>query len=120
MEGYINQKYIKVVTHQDESLDTISINFWINNNKRIDLKIYFKNDNTPGTHKLQNNDNELYQMEHETHNFTYSAYHLREVGQSLKHDNRLKQIDHATCVRIRKLRLNRGLKAEEISRVPYN
>ena len=46
-------------------------------------------------------------MEHVTHNFTYSAHHLRELGQSLKHDNRLKQIDHATYVRIRKLRLNR-------------
>ena len=47
-------------------------------------------------------------MEHETHDFTYSAHHLRELGQSLKHDNRLKQIDHETCVRMRKLRLNRG------------
>ena len=60
-------------------------------------------------------------MEHETHNSTYSAHHLREPGQSLKHDNRLKQIDHATCVGIMKLILNRcETKAEETSRVPYN
>ena len=66
-----------------------------------------KKDNTLGTRKSQNNNNQLYQMEHETHNCTYSTHHLGELGQSLKHDNRLKQIDHATCVRIRKLRFNR-------------
>ena len=46
-------------------------------------------------------------MEHETHNLTYSAHQFRELGHSPKHDNRLKQIDHAICVRIQKLRLNR-------------
>ena len=46
-------------------------------------------------------------MEHETHNFTYSAHRFKGLGHCLKNYNRLKQTDHATCVRSRKLRLNR-------------
>ena len=39
--------------------------------RELITKIGLKKDNTHGTHKSQNNNNQLYQTEHETHNFTY-------------------------------------------------